>query len=193
MIARCSLLACALALCCTPLSNVAAEDDYPQGPDIHFILPDGFHGEIRIEQGVTDASDPPLEDGHYTIRIPSTGLVRIKSTELFAPWHKERAFSSTGRELPVLSGHAEQPNVIALRSLGMFDDASNNLPAYTHVYLLGTWRDVEDLLNRYHENFDKVAPEPQTSNQSMKPTAPWRNTSSLLAARPGFHPGTRLP
>jgi hypothetical protein len=184
MIARCSLLACALAFCCTPPSNVAAEEDYPQGPDIYFILPDEFHGEIRIEQGVADASDPPLEDGHYTIRIPSTGVVRIKSTELFAPWHKERAFLSNGGELPVLSGHGEQPDVIALRSLGMFDDASNNLPAYTHVYLLGTWRDVEDLLNRYHENFKKVTPEPQTSNHSMKPTAPLRNASSVFAATP---------
>jgi hypothetical protein len=160
MIARCSLLACALAFCCTPLSNVVAEEDYPQGPDIYFILPDGFHGEIRIEQGVADASDPPLEDGHYAIRIPSTGLVRIKSTELFAPWHKERAFSSTGGEFPVLSGHAEQPDVVALRCLGMFDDASNNLPAYTHVYVLGAWRDVEDLLDRYHDNFEKVTPAP---------------------------------
>jgi hypothetical protein len=184
MIARCSLLACALALCCTPLSNVVAEDDYPEGPDIHFILPDGFHGEIRIEQSVADASDPPLEDGHYTIRIPSTGLVRIKSTELFAPWHKERAFSSTGREFPVLSRHAEQPDVVALRSLGMFDDASNNLPPYTHVYVLGTWRDVEDLLNRYHENFDKVTPAPQTSNQTMKPTAPFRCKFSVFATTP---------
>jgi hypothetical protein len=89
-----------------------------RGPDIHFILLDGFHGEIRIEQGVADASDPPLEQGHYTIRIPSAGLVRVKTMELFSHWHKERAFSSNGRELPVLSGHAEQPDVFALRALG---------------------------------------------------------------------------
>ena len=171
MIARCSVLACALAFSCTPLSHLAAQDAQPEGPDLHFILPDKFHGEIRIQQSVGNASDPPLENGHYTIRIPSTGLVRIKSTEkLFTPWHKERAFSSTGRELPVLSGHAEQPDVVALRSLGMIDDASNNLKPYTMVYMFGTWRDVENLLNRYHETFKKVTPAPQTSNQSLQPT-----------------------
>jgi len=140
---------------------LASCDFLDRGPDIHFILLDGFHGEIRIEQGVADASDPPLEQGHYTIRIPSAGLVRVKTMELFSHWHKERAFSSNGRELPVLSGHAEQPDVFALRALGMFDSASNNLRLYTEVYVFGTWHDVDDLLNRYHENFEKVTPAPR--------------------------------
>jgi hypothetical protein len=130
------------------------------GPALHFILPDGFHGEIRIEEGAANASDPPLDHGHYTLRIPSTGLVRVKTTELFSHWHKERAFSSSGQELPVLSGHGEQPDVIALRSLGTFDDAANNLRRWTTVYVFGTWRDAEHLLNEYHKNFEKVTPAP---------------------------------
>jgi hypothetical protein len=143
----------------TPLL-LAGCDLLDRGPALHFILPDGFHGEIRIEQGVADASGPPLERGHYTIRIPSTGLVRVKTMELFSHWHKERAFSSSGRELPVLSGHGEQPDIAALRALGMFDDASNHLRPYTEVYVFGTWRDVENVLNHYHENFEKVTPSP---------------------------------
>src|SRR3954465_10201199 len=148
MITRCLVVACGLAFSCTALSNLAPQDDQPEGPDLHFILPHEFHGEIRIEQGGAGVSAPPLENGHYTIRIPSTGVVHIKSTDkLFAPWHKERAFSSPGRELPVLSGHAEQPDVVALRSLGMIEDASNSLKPYTMVYIFGTWHDVEGLLN----------------------------------------------
>src|ERR1043166_5439309 len=128
MITRFWVVACALAFSCTALSNLAAQHDQPEGPDLQFILPDEFHGEIRIEQSGSGLFDPPLENGHYIIRVPSTGVVHIKSTDkLFAPWHKERAFSSAGRELPVLSGHAEQPDVVALRSLGMIEDASNNL------------------------------------------------------------------
>jgi hypothetical protein len=150
------------------------------GPPIHFILPDGFRGEIRIEEGVADSVDPVFERGHYTIRVPSTGLVRIKSKEVFSPWHKERAFSSRGRELPVLSGHAEQPNVIALRSLGMFDDASNHLRPYTMVYVFGTWQDVDNLLNRYHENFMKVTPQP--SNHTMEPTASRRTIQLCMSS-----------
>ena len=61
----------------------------------------------------------------------------------------------------MLSGHAEQPDVFALRALGMFDSASNNLRLYTEVYVFGTWHDVDDLLNRYHENFEKVTPAPR--------------------------------
>ena len=129
-------------------------------PPVHFVLPDDFRGEIRIEQGVTDASDPPLENGHYTIRISSSGLVRVKTMELFSHWHKERAFSASGRELPVLSGHGEQPEVTALRDLGMFDDAANNLPPFTFVYIFGTWHDAENLLNRFNENFRKATPRP---------------------------------
>jgi len=133
---------------------LASCDFLDRGPDIHFILLNGFHGEIRIEQGVADASDP-------------------------------RAFSSNGRELPVLSGHAEQPDVVALRALGMFDSASNNLRPYTEVYVFGTWHDVDDLLNRYHENFEKVTPAPQSpSNQTMKPTAPFRYNPSVFATTP---------
>ena len=60
---------------------------------------------------------------------------------------------------------------VALCSLGMFDDASNNLPPYPFVYVLGTWHDVENLLNRYHEKLEKVTPAPPTSNQSMKPVS----------------------
>jgi hypothetical protein len=134
--------------------------------------------------------NPTLEQGHYTIRIPSTGLVRIKSKEIFSPWHKERAFSISGRELPVLSGHAEQPNAIALRSLGMFDDASNHLRPYTMVYVFGTWHDVESLLNRYHDNFMKVTPQP--SNHSMEPTAS-RRTTLLSVTKTLSSAATRAP
>jgi hypothetical protein len=147
----------ALFVLFTPL--LLGSCDFDHGPALHFILPNDFHGEIRVDEGVADASDPPLEQGHYTIRIPNTGLVRVESTELFSRWHHERAFSESGRELPVLSGHAEQPDVVALRALGNFNDASNNL-RNTDVYVFGTWHDAEDLLNRYRENFGRQTPPP---------------------------------
>jgi len=125
---------------------------------VYFVIPDGFRGEIRVEQNMADGSDPPLEGGHYTIRIPSNGLVRLKTMTLSI--RKEEAFLSNGQQVPMLTSHHEQPEVIALRDLGMFDDAANNLPRWTEVYFFGNWQDAESLLNRYHENFDKVTPSP---------------------------------
>jgi hypothetical protein len=124
---------------------------------VHFIVPDGFRGEIRVDQGVADGSDPRLEDEHYTIQIPSDGRVRLKTFQLGT--RKEHTFLSSGGEVPMITPYREEPEKIAMRDLGMIDDEANNLH-WTVVYVFGTAKDAEDLLNRYNENFHKHSHHP---------------------------------
>jgi hypothetical protein len=138
------------------LSLMGLEIPYLTRP-VHFLIPDGFRGEIRIEHDVAIGFDPPFEHGNYTIRIPSSGLVKLKTFDFGG--RIERAFLSNGQQVRIL-GQSEEPEVTALRDLGTFEDAANDLPSGTEVYVYGTSHDAENLLARYRQNFEKVRPTP---------------------------------
>jgi hypothetical protein len=44
-----------------------------------FLIPGGYVGWIRIDYKVDNASPLPIEDGHYLIKIPSSGLLKTSS------------------------------------------------------------------------------------------------------------------
>ena len=68
------------------------------GKPVHYIVPDGFRGPLYV---VEDPSydDPPFEDGRYVFRFPESGVLFVKSLDMFGKFHTSTAEWSSGAEL----------------------------------------------------------------------------------------------
>lgn len=124
-------------------------DYFDYGPAVHFVLPDGFRGEVRVEEDRPDGVELRTDRDHFLILVPESATVRVKNSDLFSPWHKERAFFRSGEELPVISIYREQPEVVAMRNLGTFFYGDDK--AGTNVYVVGTWDDAASVLEKRRE------------------------------------------
>jgi|SRR5579862_6668834 len=71
-----------------------------KSPTVVFNIPNNFRGVIAVIPNQTNGN-PWLEtNGVYDLRIPTNGLVRMKSWGPLAQWHKERALFQNGTAIP---------------------------------------------------------------------------------------------
>ena len=65
---------------------------------LHFVIPSGFRGAIKIVSG-PDASAPEAVGDRLVYRIPADGVLKVKSDAPFLAWHRTTAGYEDGTAL----------------------------------------------------------------------------------------------
>ena len=68
-------------------------------PTLIFILPDGFKGLVRISEDKNNGLDLRVKNGEYTVEIPQSGNLVVRSFKPFNHWHKEKARYKSGETI----------------------------------------------------------------------------------------------
>jgi hypothetical protein len=69
-------------------------------PEIHFVVPVGFRGYIRIIPNADDGIVPERNGQKWTFVIPKSGMLKVKGPDPFDTWHNETAAFADGTSLP---------------------------------------------------------------------------------------------
>src|SRR5262245_33611885 len=105
---RCLAVAAMLCLC---------EGCSDSGAPLHFILPNGFKGEVQIVEDRGSGLTGTKESGQFTYVVPIGGKLRVRSLRPFSEWHKESAAFQNGTRLQTGTDDNVPAEDIALRSL----------------------------------------------------------------------------
>lgn len=109
------------------------------GSPVHYILPDDFHGEVKL---IADSSKPeiPKVDGHYEILIPLSGEVRFRDLRPLGEWHSQVITRVSGKVVP-LPDHTDpdEPS---------WHGGTSSSEGYT-TFFVGTYREY-----RAHQGLD---------------------------------------
>ncbi len=98
-----------------------------ESPKLHFVIPPGFRGFIKITPGWPDASAPQALGGRLVYHIPADGTLKVRSDAPFAAWHRQTAEYANGTPLLIgeEAGQGSNKETIALWSLFSSQDGSN--------------------------------------------------------------------
>ena len=70
------------------------------GTPVHFILPEGFDGPIRLILDEAEGAEVTPTDGKYVYNIPASGVLRVTSFKPFQPLHVQTASYDDGMTIP---------------------------------------------------------------------------------------------
>jgi hypothetical protein len=89
---------------------------------VHYVVPDGFQGAILIYYDTPDGITLKKDNDQYTIRVPSTGVLRIRGKGPFFGWCSLTASYENGRNIPV----AYEPEKLAKDTIAFWPHGSRN-------------------------------------------------------------------
>ena len=101
------------------------------GHPVHFILPNGYKGTFKLVIDKKNGVEYKIQNGRYVIRIPKSGILKVKNFDPFYMWHKETASYEDGIPIPDINFGKRNPNSIAF--YGLF---GNNKEQW---WLIGTY------------------------------------------------------
>jgi len=81
---------------------------------VHFILPDGYIGIIKIVRDDVNGLDVTNQNGIYTLEVPENGLLRLKNFDLFDSYERTAAEKS-GKRIPTVRPFPD--DVVAFRDM----------------------------------------------------------------------------
>lgn len=114
---------------------------------VHFVIPVGFRGEIRITEDKAKGITPTTKGGTVTIAVPANGQVKIKHWEFLFHDHQESASFDDGTALPdpdnTPVGQQFPPDKIAFWRIGT--SLGTGYPQETVTYFVGTDHDRKRL------------------------------------------------
>lgn len=152
--------------------------DVQVDPIIHFVLPDGYVGAFRLVLDKRDGVDMRLENGRYTLEIPESGTLKIKSFKPFAVMHSKTAAYKSGKEVPHDPSGTLMPRSHALRRvwvvIGDIDENGEMIPPVVWTYMVGTKRQADNLKRRLEKETEKLKRRrkmERAPNNVMHPTA----------------------
>jgi hypothetical protein len=59
------------------------------GPPVEIVVTSGFKGPIWIVEDPQAGGVIPKVEGKYRVNIPKSGVLRVKTTDMFTKWHSE--------------------------------------------------------------------------------------------------------
>lgn len=128
---------------------------------VHYVLPDDYVGIIKIVLDENNGLDVKQQNGTYTLEVPEDGVLRLKSFELFDPYHETIVTEKNGREIPGL--HAPD-DVIAYRE-GILRKISGGKTMV--ITIIGTKKQTEQIREDM-ANQPFVDVEPAVYNQRFR-------------------------
>lgn len=130
---------------------------------VHYIVPDGYFGMLKIVLDEKNGIDVPLKDGRYTYEIPEDGILKIKSFAPLRPMHEESAAYRSGKEI-ALPGSDVPDDIVALRNVAQYSTSDTS---YTIVLVLGT-KTHRDQVSEDLRNVDLDQILPKIYNQRLR-------------------------
>lgn len=133
-----------------PLALAICSGCSRKGPPVHFVVPNGFTGEIRLILDESRGAEIKLVDGKYTYRIPRSGVLQVTSHKPFERWHERTAAYEDGTPLPQdhetwTGPHGEKPkygkNVVVFHGHAL-SQRDNEPPEM--IYFVGSTLDYEE-------------------------------------------------
>ncbi len=123
---------------------------------VHFVVPDGFRGEIRLVLDPENGERIRLANGRFTYPILDNGILHVTSFKPLQVYHVQAANYADGSPL-LQEFEADEPwtgDKIAFRGGGM---SRLNDDPYVITYFVGTAADFEKLsVEQFSdENFSK--------------------------------------
>jgi len=82
------------------LIATAAGCDRTLDRPIHFVVPDEFSGPFVIVSNSSYADVIEKYSNRYELAVPSSGIIRTKSIDIFCHWHKTTAAYQSGKPFP---------------------------------------------------------------------------------------------
>ena len=55
---------------------------------VHYVLPNGFRGPLRIMQGQDDSNGYSFDGVQHVYHFPASGTLRVKTTWPLTEWHR---------------------------------------------------------------------------------------------------------
>jgi hypothetical protein len=123
-------------------------------PPVHYILPDGYFGMLKIVLDEKNGIEIPLKDGRYTYEIPDDGILKVKSFAPLRPMHDETAAYRSGKEI-VLPSSQVPDDVVALRDVGQYSIGDG---PFTVIFVLGTKAHQDQVAKDLSRDFYQMSP-----------------------------------
>jgi len=79
---------------------------------IHYVLPDGYVGIIKIVRDDNNGLEVKNKEGKYILEVPAHGVLKLKNFDLFDSYEFTAA-EKTGKEIPIV--HPFPDDGVALR------------------------------------------------------------------------------
>jgi hypothetical protein len=145
------VLTSALLMLCAGLKSSVYAQTEPER-SIHFVLPNGFVGAFKLVLDKQAGVEMKLENGRYTLEIPRSGSLKIKSFKPFAELHQTTAAYRSGKMIPYDPSGSLTPKTIAFRDvwmiIGDIDGKGEMVPPVVRTYMIGTKRQADKLKRR---------------------------------------------
>ena len=106
---------------------------------VHYVLPDDYVGIIKIVLDENNGLDVKQHNGTYTLEVPEDGVLRLKSFELFDPYHETIVTEKNGTEIP---GFDAPDKIVAYRDT-IFEKTSGG--STTAITIIGTKQQTEQV------------------------------------------------
>jgi hypothetical protein len=114
---------------------------------VHFVVPNGFRGEIQITQDKTNGIVPIVKTNLIEIDIPTNGCVVLKNSEFLFTEYSESASYADGTPIPdpdmTSSGQEFPRDAVGFYTGGTEMAASH--PKETVTWFVGTKEEMEKL------------------------------------------------
>lgn len=107
------------------------------GEPIHFVIPKGFKGEIRIVENKLTGIVPVLEKGRRVIHVPPNGFLEVSSLDLFERLHEEIAVFEDGVVIPSSLDENQALQENGIRFFGIGYSIGGKYSQKTLVYFVG--------------------------------------------------------
>jgi hypothetical protein len=105
-----------------------------------FRFQNGYNGLVRVSEDHTNGVTVRGANGKYTIEVPESGWVRLKSLALLTEWHKEEAQFQNGTPLGYVASGSSTENVLyGLPTVG----------GYGCFYFVGTSAEYDKVSKKY--------------------------------------------
>jgi len=128
---------------------------------VHYVLPDDYVGIIKIVLDEKNGLELKQQNRTYTLEVPEDGVLRLKSFELFDPYHETIFTKKNGTEIP---GFDAPDDIIAFRDT-IFEKTSGG--STTAITIIGTKKQTEQIREDM-ANQPFVDVEPAVYNQRFR-------------------------
>jgi hypothetical protein len=107
---------------------------------------------IKIIHDPNEYTIPERANDVLLVRVPPTGVIKLRDTSPFNNWHSVRAVSNSGAEIPHAMGIGSDLGKVGFHSVSSL---ANNGPIY---YFIGTLQEIEHIRKAGPWKYDNFLP-----------------------------------
>lgn len=145
------------------LTMVAVSGCHRHDRVVRFIIPDGFTGYFWIVPSNDVQNQPARKGSIVTVVVPPDRIVRTKDAGFLDEWHKEDAYTKSGKKIPVYDMDNASATDVVLRE---FSTDARGITTYmvgTQAYIEANYKGTEDSDKKLKEALSRSKKHPATA------------------------------